>query len=303
MPATRKSLNQIIAELEARNSLGKQDADSLRTAPRWSLSGAEITGYLGIGIIALGITWTTIAVVQDLDQLTTYIALYVFGTVALAAARWLQSRGIRSAQVAEALFGIGVGSLAAAIGLTLNDVGLLGSTSAAIASAIAVMVGLITCRRTIFVGTLIVVAAVHPLVMSIGETLDLSESVFPLMIVLAGALLVLLGLQPVGSAVVARAAGSASIVFGSIVFAIWRESNFRSIISIAICATLFYIGARRINLEIIVGGGIGITFAIGILMGRTFDSVVLQGAVVTATGAAISALSFVIVRRGDVDSA
>ncbi|MHB1090747.1 MAG: hypothetical protein ACYC06_06585 [Ilumatobacteraceae bacterium] len=302
MPTARKSLKQVIADLEERNSLTKQDADALRSAPRWSLTGAELTGYLGVGIIGVGITWTVIAVIQDLSQLTVYFAMYVGGAVALAAARWLRPRGIRSGQVAEVLFGIGVGLLAGAIGLTLNDLGLRDSIAAAVASALAVIVGLATCRRTLFVGTLIVVAAAQPLIGSISGSFHLSESVLPLVIVLSGALLAFLGLQRVGSPLIARLAGSASIVIGSFAFAVTQDGSFRPILSIAICATLFYIGARRIDLEFIIGGGTGITIAIAILTERIFDAFVMQGAVVTATGIAISTLSLVIIRRRDTSS-
>lgn len=303
MKATRKSLRQVIADLEVRNSLSKQDADALRTAPRWSLTAAEITGYLGVGIIGVGTTWTVIAVVQDLNRATIYFALYLVGAIALAVAWWLRPRGIRSSQVAEVLFGIGVGLLAGAIGLTLNDLGLRDSIAAAVASTLAVVVGLATCRRTLFVGTLIVVAAAQPLIGSVSGSFHLSESVLPLVIILSGALLVFLGLQRVGSPLIARLAGSASIVVGSFAFAVTEDSKLRPILSIVICATLFYIGARRINLEFIVGGGTGITIAIAILAERIFDAFVMQGAVVTATGAAVLALSLVIIRRRDTSSA
>ena len=299
MPTTRKSLKQVITDLEERKSLSKQDADVLRTAPRWSLTGAEITGYLGGGIIAVGITWIIIAIAQDLNRLTIYLALYIVGALALAAARWLRPRGNRSGQVAEVLFGLGVGSVAGAVGLTLNDLGLRGSIAMAIASALAIIVGLATCRRTLFVGTLIVVVGAQPLIGSIGESFHLSEFVIPLMMVCSGALLILLGLQRVGSALVARFAGSVSIVIGSFVFAVMLGGNFRPIFAIVICTALFYVGARKINLELIVGGAIGFTAAIGILAGRTFDIFVVQGAIVTATGAAISALSLVIIKRKD----
>lgn len=302
MPTTRKSLRQVIADLEARNSISTQDADALRTAPRWSFTGAEITGYLGGGIIAVGVAWIIIAIAQDLNRVTVYFALYVVGAVALATARWLRKRGVRSSQVAELLFGLSVGSLAGAVGLTLNDLGIRGSVATTIASALALIVGLATCRRTLFVSTLLVIIAAQPLIVSIGESFHVSETAFPPMFVLSGAFLVLLGSQRVGSAFLARVAGSASIVMGSISFAAVREDNFRPIVSIVICASLFYVGARTVKLELIVGGAIGITVAIGILAGRIFDALVMQGAVVTATGAAISALSFLVVRRGDTRS-
>lgn len=302
MPTARKSLKQVIADLEERNSLSKQDADTLRAAPRWSLTGAEISGYLGVGIIGVGITWTVIAVVQDLNQVAIYFTLYLVGAIALATAWWLRSRGIRSGQVAEVLFGIGVGLLAGAIGLTLNDLGLRDSIAAAVASASAATVGLATCRRTLFVGTLIVVAAAQPLIGSISGSFHLSESVLPLVIILSGALLTFLGLQHVGSPLIARLVGSASIVVGSFAFTVAQDDSFRPVLSIVICGTLFYIGARRINLEFIIGGGTGITIAIAILAERIFDAFVMQGTVVTATGIAISALSLVIVRRRDTGS-
>lgn len=302
MPRSRKSLKQVVDDLERCNSLSKQDADTLRTAPRWSLTGAEISGYLGISIIAVGIAWTIIAIAQDLNRFTVYFALYIVGVGAVAGAKWLRPRGIRSGQSAEVFFLIGVGSLAGAIGLTLTDIGLRGSIAAATTSALALIVGLATCRRTIFVGTLITVTATQPLIGSINESFQLSESALPMVIVLSGALLVCLGLQRVGSPLLARVAGSVSIVIGSFAFTVTRDSNFRPLPSIAICTALFYIGARHANLELIVGGGIGITLVIGILAGRIFDAFVVQGVVVTATGAAISALSFAILKRRDTKS-
>lgn len=297
MTATRKSLRQVIADLEASNSLSKPDADSLRDAPRWSLTKAEITGYLGGGIIAVGLTWIIIAIAQDLSRATVYFVLYVVGAVAFAIARWLHPRGVRSAQVSEVLFGLGVGSLAGAIGLTLNDLDVRGSIAVAIVSTLAIIIGLTTCTRTSFVGTLLVVSAAQPLLGSISDSFHISESVFPLVIILSGALLVALGLQRVGAPLVARVVGSASIVMGSVAFAATNEGSFQPILSIAMCSTLFYVGARQIDLELIVGGGIGITIAMGILAARTFDTVVMQGAVVTITGVVISALSLTLIKR------
>lgn len=302
MGTSRKSLKQIIAELEGRNSLSKQDADALRTAPRWSFTGAEITGYLGGGIVAVGVTWIIIAIAQDLNRITVYSALYVAGALALAAAQWLRSRGIRANQIAEILFGLGIGSLAGAIGLTLNDLELRVSVAITIAAALALLVGLAVCRRTVFVGTLIVIVAGLALIGSISESFNLAESLMPLLLILSGALGILLGFQRVGIPLVARVAGSLGIMNGSTSFAALGDRSFRSIGSIAICATLFYIGARTVKLELILGGGVGITIAIGILAGRTFDSGAVQGAVVTAAGAAIAALSFLVVRRKDAKS-
>lgn len=302
MPSTRKSLRQVITDLEGRGSLSKQDADSLRAAPQWSLTSAEITGYLGGGIIAVGITWIVIAFAQDFNRPAVTLALYVVGTLTLAAARWLRPRGIRSGQAAEVLFGLGVGSLAGAIGITLNDLGLRGSIAVAMASALAIIVGLATCRRTSFIGTLIVVAAAQPLIGSIIETFHLSETTFPLIIVLSGVLLVWLGLQLVGIALLARVAGSISIVIGSLIFAVISDNVIRPMASLAVCAALFYTGTRRINIEFIVGGGTGITFAIAIFTGRILDSIVLQGVIVTTTGVLISALALVIVRRSETDA-
>lgn len=302
MSTTRRSLKQVIADLEERESLSKHDADTLRRAPRWSLSGAEITAYLGGGIIAVGVTWIIIAIAQDLNRLTVYLAMYIFGAIALVAARLLRTRGNRSGQVAEALFGLGIGSLAGAVGLTLNDQGLPGPGAVAITSALAIIIGLAMCQRTLFIGTLIVVAATQPLIGSIGESFDFSESTLPQLMIVSGAFLVLLGFQRVGSALIARLAGSISIVIGSFVFAVMRGGSFRPIFSIVICATLFYVGTRGVNLEVIIGGGIGITIAIGILAERTLNAFVVQGAIVTATGAAISALSLVVIKRKDANS-
>ncbi len=299
MAAARKSLKHVITDLEKSGSLSKLDADALRTAPQWSLTSAEITGYLGGGIIAVGITWIIIAFAQDFNRPTVTLALYVMGAFALAAAWWLRPRSIRSGQAAEVLFGLGVGSLAGAIGITLDDLGLRGSLALALVCAIAITVGLATSRRTSFVGTLIVVVAAQPMIGSIIESFHLSEATFPMIIVLSGALLVWLGLQPVGVALAARVAGSISIVIGSLIFSFVGDNIVRPVVTLAVCTALFYIGTRRINLEFIVGGGIGLTFAIGIITGRILDSIVVQGAIVTASGVAISALALVIVRRGE----
>ena len=299
MNIARKSLKQVISDLEGRGSLSKQDADSLRTAPQWSLTSAEITAYLGGGIIAVGITWIIIAFGQDFNRAAVTLALYVVGVIALASARWLRPRSLRSGQAAEVFFGVGVGSLAGAIGITLENLGLRGSVALALVCVLAIIVGMATCRRTSFAGTVIVVAAAQPLIGSIIETFRLSEKTFPLIIVISGALLVWLGLQRVGVALVARIAGSISIVIGSFIFAVVGENTIRPVVSLAVCTTLFYFGTRRINLEFIVAGGIGITIAIGIITGRILASIVVQGFVVTVTGAAISALALIIVRRSE----
>ncbi|NDC44699.1 MAG: hypothetical protein EBZ55_01245 [Actinobacteria bacterium] len=65
----RRTVREEIAELERDGTLNAQQASTLRDAPRWSIEANELFAYLGGLIAAIGVTWLTIALVQDTSPL------------------------------------------------------------------------------------------------------------------------------------------------------------------------------------------------------------------------------------------
>ncbi|NDI19074.1 MAG: hypothetical protein EBY89_04805 [Actinobacteria bacterium] len=77
----RRTVREEIAELERGGTLNAQQASALRDAPRWSIEANELFAYLGGLIAAIGVTWLTIALVQDTSPLGIAIGMLVAGIV------------------------------------------------------------------------------------------------------------------------------------------------------------------------------------------------------------------------------
>jgi hypothetical protein len=86
-------------------------------------------------------------------------------------------------------------------------------------------------------------------------------------------------------------------MFAAIGFSTWENSTWRPIVGLVIAALLFAYGASQLHLEIVAAGGFSFTVTTGVLAGRLFDSTLLQGLSVVATGVIIIALSLAISRK------
>jgi hypothetical protein len=124
-------------------------------------------------------------------------------------------------------------------------------------------------------------------------------SVAPLLFVGSGTALMLFSLRNIGLRFVARGAGAASILIAAIAYSTWDNNTWQPIIGFAIVGLLFIFGAKRMHLEVVAAGGLGVTVITGVLAGRLFNSPLMQGLSVIGVGVIIVFTSIAISKKGN----
>jgi hypothetical protein len=106
-------------------------------------------------------------------------------------------------------------------------------------------------------------------------------------------------LRNIGLRFVARGAGAASILIAAIAYSTWDNNTWQPIIGFAIVGLLFIFGAKRMHLEVVAAGGLGVTVITGVLAGRLFNSPLMQGLSVIGVGVIIVFTSIAISKKGN----
>ena len=281
----RRTVREEIAELERDGTLSAQQASTLRDAPRWSIEANELFAYLGGLIAAIGVTWLTIALVQDTSPLGIAIGMLVAGIVIGLGARLLHRPHHWRSRLAEALAIVAVGLIAGSIGIFLNEAGLASEHSASIVTALCIALGFTAARRTQFAGTLVFVIATEIFVASLIGTLNLEDSlVAALLFIASGAALIAAGVSSIGFPLSARVVGTVSYVLGTFTFGVMRDSIGASIGALIIALALFAMSTRLLQLEVIAGGAIVVTLTTSLLVTRIVDDQAIQGLAIVIIG-------------------
>ena len=290
----RRTVREEIAELEREGTLNAQQAATLRDAPAWSIEANELFAYLGGLIAAIGVTWLTIALVEDASPLGIAFGMLLAGVVLAVGARVLFRPASWRARLAEALAVVAVGLIAGACGIFLNQAGLASEHSATIVTALCVVGGATFSRRMQFAATIVLVIATQVFVAALIGSLNIEDSVVSaLLFTVSGAALIGAGTMRIGFSLSARVVGTVSYVLGTFTFGVMHDSVVNSLCALAIAATLFAMSTRLLHLEVIVGGAIAVTLTTSLLVARIVDNQALQGlsiigigiAMVVATGA------------------
>lgn len=298
MGAPREALSDVIADLESKGSLSRDDAARLRTAPVWWITAPEVLSYLGALIVAQGLLVVLGAVVEDLTPRTVSAGLAVIGTACAAGAWPLRTRGTALLRVANFLAVVATASWAGAIGITLSLAGLDDWWSTFAASGLALALGLSLVRRTRFAGTVVTIVALQPFLASVIAVLDLSEHYGPLLFLGSGALLMWLGTTPIGFAFGARLAGAVSATGATIAFSVVHDNLPAAAVALVATVVLLAAGLRRRTIEAVVVAGFGTVVQVGIASNQVFPSSALtQGLAVTACGVLVVVGSMAFVRR------
>lgn len=284
----RRTVREEIAELERSGTLTAQQASVLREAPRWSIEANELFAYLGGLIAAIGVTWLTIALVQDTSQLGIAVGMLIAGAVIGLGARLVHRPHHWRSRLAEALAVVAVGLITGAIGIFLNVAGLAGDHATTVATGACVVLGVLSSRRSQFAGTLIFVIATQVFVASLIGTLNLEDSLIAaLLFIVSGAVLIAAGVSRIGFALSARVVGTVSYVLGTFTFGVMQDNVSTSISALIIAVVLFAMSTRLLQLEVIAGGAIAVTLATSILVSRIIDDQVIQGLAIVIIGIAM----------------
>ena len=284
----RRTVREEIADLERSGTLSAVQASVLRDAPQWSIEANELFAYLGGLIAAIGVTWLTIALVQDSSPLGIAIGMLVAGIVIGVGAKFLHQQNTWRSRVAEALTVVSVGLLAGAVGIFLNQAGLASDHSASIVTAICVALGLLVARRTQFAGTLIFVIATEIFVASLIGTLNLEDSlVAALLFIASGAALIAVSRSAIGFPLSARVVGTVSYVLGTFTFGVMKDSIVATLAALIISVALFLASTKLLKLEVIAGGAIAVTLTTSLLVTRVVNAQAIQGLAIVVIGVAM----------------
>ena len=299
MAKNRKSVVSLIAELEAAGKLTSSEAHELRVAPKWAIPFSDVASYLGGSVIFVGLVWIVVALMQDVSQIGIDTALFIASSATAFLSFKLMKKGGRLNTLGESIAAVSTMTFAFAIGLLLDILNVNEDLILLIVSTMALAIGIGLSSRTTFIGTIITVATTQPFMVAVITTCIPDTPITPLLFVGSGSVLIWFSLRNIGLRFIARGAGAVSIVIASIGYSTWDSNNWQPIVGFAIVGLLFIFGAKRMHLEIVAVGGIGITIITGVLAGQLFDSPLLQGLSVIGVGAIIVFTSIAISKKGD----
>ena len=299
MAKNRKSVASLIAEFEAAGKLTASEAQEFRDAPRMVLPFSDVASYLGGSVVFVGLVWIVIALMQDASQAGIDTALFIASFATAFLSFKLMKKGGRLNTLGESIAAVSTMTFAFAIGLLLDILNVHEDLILLIVSTVALAIGIGLSSRTTFIGTIITVCATQPFMAAIISTCIPDTPITPLLFAGSGSVLIWFSLRNIGLRIIARGAGAVSIVIASIGFSTWDNNLWQPIVGFAIVGLLFTFGAKRMHLEIVAVGGLGITIITGILAGQLFDSPLLQGLSVIGVGAIIIFTAIAISKKGD----
>ena len=299
MAKNRKSAGEIIRNYEEAGKLSQEEASALRDAPQWVIPFADIASFLGGSVIFVGLVWIVIALLQDMSRSTIDAALFITSALTAAFAYWLIRKGGRVAVLGECVIAVSTTSFAVGFGLLLDICNVHDDYILILAALSALLIGIAVSVRTSFIGTIVIVAAVQPLMAGVISEFFPDTSFAPLVFVFSGTALMWYSQRKIGLRFIARVAGAVSIMFAAIGFSAWDNNSWQPVVGLVIAGLLFTYGASRLHFEVVAAGGLGVTIITGVLAGRLFDSALVQGLSVIGVGAIIVFTSIAISRKGN----
>ncbi len=281
----KRTVREEIDVLERDGTLTHTQATTLRDAPHWSIEANELFAYLGGLIAAIGVTWLTIALVEDTSPVGIAIGMLIAGLAVGVGARLLHRPQSWRARLAEALAVVAVGLIAGSLGIFLNEAGLASEHAATIVTALCVLLGVAFAKKTQFAATIVFVIATQILVASLIGTLNLEDSrVSALLFAVSGAALIAAGMSGIGFPLSARVVGTASYVLGTFTFGVMRDGLGASLAALALALALFAVSTKLLQLEVIVGGAIVVTLTTSLVVTRIIDNQAVQGLAIVLIG-------------------
>ena len=297
-PMSRTDQRTVLADLVTRGRLTQSEADTVRSAPRFSLPIREIVSYLAALIVLVGVIRLIAAVLEDASEMAIAAVLYVVAAITGGFAWTLRSRTGAWGRFAEVLELAAMGSGGLAIGLTLTDIDVREEWAALIPAALGAAWGIARMRSSQFVSGLSLPVSVMVVAGQVASLLDWHEELGSIPIMVGGAVLIGLGLMRVGLAFIMRAVGAVAILGSSIALSSQRDGLDGLLPGLLIGIAIFALGSARMWLDLILPGGVLIVVSVSIFIFRHIDNDVLEGALVVALGLAILAATTLVIRRG-----
>lgn len=294
----RSSLPEVLSELVSEKQISPEQSKRILEAPRFSFDARELLYYLAGLIVTVGVVRLVVVIFSDASTMSVIAALYLASILfTFGAWRSQQAHGwiARLGEILELLAAL---SGAIATGVLLREqVELSGEVAAMIPASAAALLGVIRIKSTKFAAT----AEMIPSLLVVGgcasALLDWSgpSGSFPVMI--AAAVLVLIGTLNLQWPLAFRAVGAYTLLMTAPQWVGDRGSLGGLAITLSIGIALFALGAVNMWLELLIAGGLTITIGISVFVFKNVDNEVLQGVTVVALGLLVIGATTLIYRR------
>lgn len=291
-----KTQRQRLDDLVSRGAITTSEVDDIMFAPRWSFSVRELVTYLASLIVAVGVIRLLAVAFEDASVGTIATALYIVAAGAGFAA-WKFSSGSEILQRFGEVLELGsLGAAAGATALVLDQADMKGEWIGVILTAAGAVWGVLRCTRSRFSGTVSMSVGTVGFSIALSALIDSdNEMLGGALMLIAGALLVVVGTQRIGSQQVARAVGSLFVIIGSM--NIGSAEDWSRPASIITGAILFAAGTVILAPEMLVAGAFCVVAGVVMTVVEWVDNEMAQGLVIIATGLVVLGVLSVQMRK------
>jgi hypothetical protein len=293
----RKSQSHLLDELVQSGKISHEEADGVKSAPRWDISVRELVTYLGALIIAVGVLRLLAFAFEDASKWTMMSAAYVLA-VALGVGAWklMPQKGLRG-RVSEVLeLGALLAGLLGSI-VPLDATNMKSQVIGIILTVIATTWGVMRLSNSAFSGSTALCAGLPGFAIALGALISGSSTrYFAALFVAAGFALLWIAGKKIGLAPLESAVGSLCIVIGSITFGV-SFSGDATWFPIIAGAALFAVGSTRIAPENLVAGALCVIVGIVMTVTEFIDNELVQSLVIIASGVAVLLVLGAQIRR------
>lgn len=295
---TRTNQRSVLESLVNAGRLTQVEADSVASAPRFTLAVREIVSYLAGLIVLVGVIRLIVAVLEDASKIAIAAVLYIVALITGLLGWRLHSRSGAWGRFAEVLELAALGSGGLGIGLTLADLDLRDEWAAIIPAVLVALWGIWRLRSSQFVSALSLPVSILVISGQVSSLVDWYEELGSIPFMIGGAILIGLGLTRMRLAFIVRGVGAVAILGSSAALAGQRDGLDGLLPGLLLGAAIFALGSVRMWLDLILPGGALIVLTVSIFIFRHIDNDVLQGVLVILIGLAVLAATTVVVRRG-----
>jgi hypothetical protein len=283
----RKSQSHLLNELVQSGKISHEEADGVKSAPRWDISVRELVTYLGALIIAVGVLRLLAFAFEDASKWTMMSAAYVLA-IALGVGAWKSTahKGVQG-RLSEVLeLGALLAGLLGSI-VPLDATNMKSQVIGIILTVIATTWGVVRLSSSAFSGSVALCVGLPGFAIALGSLIDDSNPrYFAALFVVAGFVLLWISGKQRGLAPLESAVGSLCIVIGSITFGTSFNGD-ATWFPIIAGAALFAVGSTRIAPENLVAGALCVIVGIVMTVTEFIDNELVQSLVIISSGVAV----------------
>ncbi len=281
-----KTHQQLLDELVHAHVITQDKADELAYAPRISVTIRELITYLAGLIIAVGFIRIISVAFEDASQMSVCIALYFVAAIGGFISWKLSTKSELLQRFSEVLEIGSVGAALGATGLAFDQGNMREEWIVIILASIAVVWGAFRISITRFAGTVVLTAGIPALAISLSQLIDQDNSMLGgVLMLVAGVVLVALGVQEIHAPFIPRAAGSMFVFISSMMLA--NEISGGEPLPIVTGALMFAAGSLLLTPEMLMVGAICIVAGIVMSVSEWVHNDMAQGFVIVGTGLAV----------------